>query len=370
MTYMAIPNIGNYTIALATAVESLGIKAWASTATTPEALRLGIEAAPESVCLPLKAHLGHFIEADRAGVEYAFMVNSVGTCRLRYYRHMIEQILKDRGHKIKIFGLGFDGFKPPLIRHFEPGLVTFIKPLFNTVLKIKTIDEMEVAGWRTRAIETNPGDTTRVMNRLLVELSESDSAARTRAIRGRISRSFGEIPVDRAKQPLRVGLIGEISFLRDKCLNKNIEYLLGEQGIEMKSFFLLGEELKNITRIIFLNQTRRKALMRIADAYLRNTVGGHALDSVAHSIECADQGYDGMVHLCPAGCMPEVSVRPILKRVSRDKDIPILELSYDEHTAGVGIATRLEAFADVLRERRKSGATAPRREAASRKGKR
>ena len=61
MTSMAIPNIGNYTIALATAVQSLGIKAWASTATTPEALRLGIEAAPESVCLPLKAHLGHSV---------------------------------------------------------------------------------------------------------------------------------------------------------------------------------------------------------------------------------------------------------------------------------------------------------------------
>jgi benzoyl-CoA reductase/2-hydroxyglutaryl-CoA dehydratase subunit BcrC/BadD/HgdB len=64
--------------------------------------------------------------------------------------------------------------------------------------------------------------------------------------------------------------------------------------------------------------------------------------------------------------MPEVSIRPILKRVSKDKDIPILEMSYDEHTCGVGIATRLEAFADVLMERRKSGSAAIRREKASR----
>lgn len=353
MTYMAIPNIGNYTIALATAVESLGIKAWASTATTPEALRLGIEAAPESVCLPLKAHLGHFIEADRAGVEYAFMVNSVGTCRLRYYRHMIEQILKDMGLKIKIFGLGFDGFKPPLIRHFDPGPITFLKPLFHTVLKIKVIDELEVAAWRTRAIELTPGDTTLVMNKLLAELSESGTMARTREIRKKVAGCFAAIPVDKEKRPLRVGLVGEISFLRDKCLNKNIEYILGGQGIEVRNFFLLGEELKNITRIVFLNQNRRKYLSKIADQYLQSTVGGHALDSVAHSIRCADEGYDGMVHLCPSGCMPEVSVRPILKRVSKDKNIPILEMSYDEHTCGVGIATRLEAFADVLMERRK-----------------
>jgi len=353
MTYMAIPNIGNYTIALATSVESLGIKAWASTATTPEALRLGIEAAPESVCLPLKAHLGHFIEADRAGVEYAFMVNSVGTCRLRYYRHMIEQILKDRGLKIKIFGLGFDGFKPPIVRHFDPGPITFLKPLFHTGLKIKVIDELEVAAWRTRAIEIIRGDTTLVMNKLLVELSESETMTRTRAIRKKVAGCFAEIPVDKEKRPLKVGLVGEISFLRDKCLNKNIEYILGSQGIELRNFFLLGEELKNITRIVFLNQNRRKYLSKVADRYLQNTVGGHALDSVAHSIHCADEGYDGMIHICPSGCMPEVSVRPILKRVSKDKGIPILEMSYDEHTCGVGIATRLEAFADVLMERRK-----------------
>ncbi|KAF0144113.1 MAG: Uncharacterized protein FD156_2157 [Nitrospirae bacterium] len=353
MTYMAIPNIGNYTIALATAVESLGIKAWASTATTPAALKLGIDAAPESVCLPLKAHLGHFIEADRAGVEYAFMVNSVGTCRLRYYRHMIGQILKDLGLKIKIFGLGFDGFKPPIVRHFDPGPITFIKPLFHTVQKIKAIDELEVAAWRTRAIEITHGDTTQAMNKLLVELSESRTMAQTRAIRKKAAACFAAIPVDKEKKPLKVGLVGEISFLRDKCLNKNIEYILGSQGIELRNFFLLGEELQNITRIVFLNQSRRKSLSKLADRYLQNSVGGHALDSVAYSIRCADEGYDGMIHLCPSGCMPEVSIRPILKRVSKDKDIPILEISYDEHTCGVGIATRLEAFADVLMERRK-----------------
>jgi predicted nucleotide-binding protein (sugar kinase/HSP70/actin superfamily) len=361
MTYMAIPNIGNYTIALATAVESLGIKAWASTATTPEALKLGISAAPESVCLPLKAHLGHFIEADRAGVEFAFMVNSVGTCRLRYYRHMIGDILRDLGLKIKIFGLGFDGFKPPIVRYFDPGPVTFLKPILHTALKIKVIDELEVAAWRTRPVEIIHGDTTRVMNRLLAELSESGTMADTRAIRKKAASCFAEIPVDREKQPLRVGLVGEISFLRDKCLNKNIEYILGSQGIEVRNFFLLGEELNNISRIVLLNQNRRKYLSRIADRYLQSTVGGHALDSVAHSIRCADEGYDGMVHLCPSGCMPEVSVRPILKRVSRDKDFPILEMSYDEHTCAVGIATRLEAFADVLRERRKKQLPRPSR---------
>jgi len=255
--------------------------------------------------------------------------------------------------KIKIFGLGFDGFKPPIVRHFDPGPITFVKPLFHTIQKIKVVDELELLSWRTRAIETNPGDTTRVMNKLLLELSEPSTMADTKAIRKKVPGRFSEILIDQDKKPLKVGLVGEISFLRDKCLNKNIEYLLGSQGIQTRNFFLLGEELKNITRIVLLNKNRQKYLSRIADFYLQSTVGGHALDSVAHSIKCADEGYDGMIHLCPAGCMPEVSVRPILKRVSKDKDIPILEMSYDEHTCDVGVSTRLEAFADILRERRK-----------------
>ena len=102
---LAIPNLGNYTVALASAVTSLGIEAWWSTSTNTHAMELGMAAAPESLCLPFKAHLGHFIEADDAGVENALMVNSVGTCRLRYYRGMIEEILRDMGRKIRIFGL-------------------------------------------------------------------------------------------------------------------------------------------------------------------------------------------------------------------------------------------------------------------------
>ena len=49
--------------------------------------------------------------------------------------------------------------------------------------------------------------------------------------------------------------------------------------------------------------------------------------------------------------MPEISVRPILRRVSEDYGIPVLMLSFDEHTSAVGLATRLEAFVDLLIDR-------------------
>jgi predicted nucleotide-binding protein (sugar kinase/HSP70/actin superfamily) len=51
--------------------------------------------------------------------------------------------------------------------------------------------------------------------------------------------------------------------------------------------------------------------------------------------------------------MPENICRAILPRVEADYNIPVLNLCLDEHASPTGIATRLEAFVDLLRERRR-----------------
>jgi len=357
---LAIPNLGNYSIALATAVESLGIEAWWSTATTPTAMKLGREAAPEAACLPFKAHIGHFIEAAQSGVEYALMVNSVGTCRLRYYRKLCEQIIEDLGLPIRVFGLGYEGFKPPLVRYFDPPLWPFLRKVRHALVKIGIIDTIELETWRLRPLELEPGRTTRLMMECFADLEESRTAKHTLALREDIIERFRQIPIDQGRETLRAGLIGEISMLRDKTLNHNVEEILGNMGVSVRNFFLLGAELGNIFRFASIgNKDTRRHLAKIAAPYLKVPVGGHALDSVAHTIRCSRDGYDGMIHLCPTGCMPESSVRPILTRVSEDYDIPVLMISFDEHTTAVGVTTRLEAFVDTLRERRKRRALRP-----------
>ena len=353
---LAIPNLGNYTVALASAVQSLGIEAWWSTSTNARAMELGKAAAPESLCLPFKAHLGHFIEADDAGVENALMVNSVGTCRLRYYRGMIEEILRDMGRPIRIWGLGFDGIKPPLVRHFDPRPVPFLRAVLLAFEKIRAIDALELAAAYARAREIRVGESSALMDASLAELHELGDSNSARAFRKAVPERFAGIPLDRDRDPLRIGLIGEVSVLRDKLLNQNIEQTLGHMGVEVKNFFLLGAELGNIFGFT-VGQKRytRKNLAKIARPYLDCPVGGHALDSVAHTIECAAEGYDAMVHVCPSGCMPEISIRPILRRISEEEDIPVLQLSFDEHTSPVGVTTRVEAFIDILERRRRDG---------------
>ena len=355
MDSLAIPPWGNYSIALAGSVECLRVKPWTSTCTTPEMLELGVEASPESSCLPFKAHTGHFIKAAMEGVKYGVMVNSAGTCRLRYYRELQQNILKERGIDLFIFGLGYDGIKPPLIKHFDPNLIPFLQCCFRSPPRIRSIDLIERLSWRTRALECFVGDTTGVMNKCLQDLEAASTLPEIMALKKKVPARFEKISIYEGRKPLKIALVGEASVLRDDFLNHNMAETLGSMGVEIRNFFLLGEELDKIFHIGLWRKYSHRALKKEAWPYLKNRVGGHALESVAYTVRCAKEGFDGVIHVCPSGCMPEISVRPILRKVSRDSGIPVLECSFDEHTSHVGVVTRLEAFVDVLLERRKKG---------------
>ena len=353
MRRLAIPNIGNYAIAMAALGESLGVEAETCASITPEMMALGAQYAPESCCLPFKAYLGHFIKAAREGVEYAVMVNSIGRCRLRYYGRLQQKILTDMGLDMKVFGLGYDGIKPPLIRYFDPTLRQVLHGGACYGHKLEAIDILETSAWRTRPRELNPGDTSQVFKQTLDDIDRLTSVRAIRAFWKVIPKRFAAIPVDAVRPVLRIGLLGECSVLRDKYLNHNVEEMLGNLGAEVRNFFLMGEELKTIFNLGRLNKRSRKNQLKRARGYLHSLVGGHALDSVANAISCAQEGYDGVVHLCPTGCMPEISIRPILRQACADHDISLLELSFDEHSGHEGVCTRIEAFVDILWERRR-----------------
>ncbi len=88
--------------------------------------------------------------------------------------------------------------------------------------------------------------------------------------------------------------------------------------------------------------------------YLRSTVGGHGRDAIYEMLHYTKEGFNGIIHLLPFGCMPEVTVRPILEKLHQESGIPFLSLSLDEQVAEAGINTRIEAFVDVVRSHHKN----------------
>jgi predicted nucleotide-binding protein (sugar kinase/HSP70/actin superfamily) len=95
---------------------------------------------------------------------------------------------------------------------------------------------------------------------------------------------------------------------------------------------------------------------RTARPYVAYVLGGEEHQTITGTIRAARKGYDGVIHLYPFTCMPENICRTILPRIESDYDIPVLNLCLDEHASPTGIATRLEAFTDLLKARRRGRA--------------
>ena len=114
----------------------------------------------------------------------------------------------------------------------------------------------------------------------------------------------------------------------------------------LRSFIDVGHKLNPF--ITMHHRIARKA----AQPYLQHRCGGEALENIGEMIIYKNRGWDGMVHLYPYTCMPEIITRSIAPQVSREHDMPILSLVVDEHTGEARFQTRLEAFVDLLKRRK------------------
>jgi predicted nucleotide-binding protein (sugar kinase/HSP70/actin superfamily) len=97
-----------------------------------------------------------------------------------------------------------------------------------------------------------------------------------------------------------------------------------------------------------LKRKHHQIAIKKAKPFLKYPLGGKARESIGSAIMFKEEGWDGMIHLYPFTCMPEIISRSILPEISRKYDLPILSLVLDEHTGEAGLKTRLEAYVDLL----------------------
>jgi len=145
-----------------------------------------------------------------------------------------------------------------------------------------------------------------------------------------------------------VGLIGEIYVVLAPFANHNVQVVLEEMGVLAERSIYLAEWTRGNAIV-----AGEKDIKGAARPYLSELIGGHGVNSIGETVLYARQGFDGIIQLAPFACIPEIVAKSLLPRVSRDLGIPILTLFLDEQTGEAGIRTRLEAFVDLLAQRRK-----------------
>ena len=134
----------------------------------------------------------------------------------------------------------------------------------------------------------------------------------------------------------------------------NIEKELGKMGVQTRRSLTVSGFIRDaiIPKAFKKGETHLERAFRMAKPYLMRDIGGDALESVSDVAFANEKGTDGIIHVSPFTCMPEIMSQNIFPTMRENCEIPILTLILDEQTGRAGYITRLEAFADLMRRRK------------------
>lgn len=360
---VAFPHMGTISIAWAAALRKIGLDAYVPPYTSKRTLSLGTKNSPEAICLPYKLILGNFIEAIEGGADYVAMITSPGICRLGEYGNNIKNTLSELGYKANYIELSlYDGFR---------GLYKFLKELSGKnnpvqiirainicMRKIFVIDELDSVLSYYRAREINTGDAEKRYKKALQLIDAADKTSVLKKARVKAIDLIKSTKIDPNREVLHVDLTGEIFLVNDEFSNQNIERELGRMGVETRRSLTVGSFLKDaiIPKAFRKGETHLERAERMAKPYLTRDIGGDSLECISDVAYADERGIDGIIHISPFTCMPEIMSQNIFPSMREDCSIPILALIMDEQTGKAGYITRLEAFVDLMRRKKRKSA--------------
>ena len=349
---VVIPHMGNIHIALRAMLEGVGADYIIPPQNSRRTLDLGVANSPEQVCLPFKLTLGNFIEGLEMGGDTLAFTEARGICRLGYYFRVQTQALENLGYRFKTITLKDHSLGAILwlMKQLTPkaSLLKRVGALRFALAKLKSLDILEGLVHRLRPREAVRGTVTTIYRK---GVNDVDNASTMRELkqeeRDYVARLLG-VSVHNA-DPLKIGVMGEFFVVLDPFSNLDIEMELGKLGCEVCRTIMLSK-WTNFT--LFLNPfgvTDTRRLHKAAMPYLSRDVGGEGWETVGEKVMRAHE-LDGLIHLYPFGCLPEIVARNIITPMQ--DGIPMLHVPLDEQTARSGLLTRLEAFVDMVRRKK------------------
>ncbi len=361
---IGVVNMGNLDIPVATLLREFGVDVRLPGNLTDDVVNLGKELAPEFICYPMVTLLGQMRCLVSQGVSRIIMVQGKGKCRLGWYAQVMEIILHRAGFAVEViavdspFPLRVNGQR--FLNQWKqivgaPKVSTVFKAITLTLQKQVLIDKSHDILRDVRAKEKVRGTGDKRHKRFLRELDTASGLVESREIFNRYKRDMKSIP-STLQEPLKIAIVGEIYVVNEPFVNKEVEKMLGFMEQRVRVY-------RKLDVISWLNchifKTPRAVLdyhrvAKAANRYIPVDVGGHGQESVGEAVLASKAGMDGVLHLFPFTCMPEIIAQSILVKVSGDLDIPVLSLMISEQTGIAGLKTRLEAFCDLLDGRRKS----------------
>jgi predicted nucleotide-binding protein (sugar kinase/HSP70/actin superfamily) len=322
-------------------------------------MSLGVKYSPEWMCLPYKVLLGNLIEGLEQGADTVIDVRGPGLCRLGYYAKLHEDTLRDLGYQFKIKAFDWQAEAiialTKFIREILPGKKPWrvvVGELKFAIQQLALMEEIERRVHYIRPREVKKGEATRLWRGAGERVCAARTPAELKRVREGLLAELEAIPLDPAARPLRVSLLGEFYVVLNPFCNMDIEEELGKRGVEVTRSAWLTEWLKAWLILEWVGLGHGHKVKRAARPYLSRDVSGDAVQALGETILHKEEGFDGIIHLYPFTCMPEIIAENIYPRLIKDHSIPVLPIVFDEQMARAGLITRLEAFIDLMERRR------------------
>ncbi|MBI2860676.1 MAG: CoA protein activase [Chloroflexi bacterium] len=355
---IGMPHMGNLHITLKTLFERLGVDYVIPPSNSQRTLSLGAKYSPEGLCIPFKLTLGNLIECAAMGADTLLMPGGNGICRLGYYAKVQQQVLREIGYNAEIVELGVSERK--LI-----GFMQMIKRLSNdaswyrlitsfrfALAKLHALDAIERSVQKVRPAEQVKGAAQELYTSAIEAIDGANDYASLKKIKKSYLAQLDAVPRQSRANPLKVRVIGEFYVVLEPFSNLDVEVELGKLGVEVRRTTFISEWTKFSLFLNPLGINEKERYQRAAMPYLKHDVGGEGWESVGEKVLHAGEDYDGIIHLAPFTCMPEIVAQNIMP--TTQEDIPVLTILCDEQMGKAGMLTRLEAFVDLLERRRRA----------------
>jgi predicted nucleotide-binding protein (sugar kinase/HSP70/actin superfamily) len=351
---VTFPHMGNYHVPLEILLQKIfkGADILVPPPVTKKTLDVGALHSPDFVCVPFKYTLGNVIEAVEKGANVVVQAGCAGDCRVSFYAELQSKILKDLGHEVVMInpfpGLTFNPFQSLKVMKKGGARASFIPAAMAALTAMRMIQVMDKIDDYMRAnegFEVVKGSFAKLNDEFLEELKTAKWYFGVNKVHKKYLKKFKALEINKPENPMRVLVVGEVYVLMEPYSNYFVEKQLAKFGIEVRRDITLS-------RLMRVNYKERQRLVKMAKDYLKYDIAADGLNSVATAIEVAKQGYDGVIHLKPFGCLPEVSAMPMLGNITKNLGIPVLYFSLDTQTSETGAKTRLEAFYDMMMMKR------------------
>ncbi len=357
------PHMGSLEFVMKSVLEEMGVDYLLPPPNSQRTLELGARHGPEFACFPLKTTLGNFIEAIESGADTLIMVAGRGPCRFGFYAETQRRILADAGYDFEMVALEFEPSRLPAtlraLKRLKQGRswAALYRAIRFALAKANLIDRLERQALHQRCLDRERGATTAAMGRCYGMVSEAGTYAGLARVEEEAFALLRSVPRG-GREEMKIGIVGEFYLVLEPFFNLNVEEQLGDLGAYVERNIYLTDWLRPSGERPVLGH-HEQASERLAQPYLTHKVGGEGMFSIGDTVLYHQLGFDGVVQLMPFTCMPETIAKSILPLVSRDVGIPVLSLVIDEMTGRAGVATRLEAFTDLARFRRRAGGREP-----------